>query len=145
MSPIPNSPDDENSSNHSGDDDEVHNDNNNAGYCLLSDNPDIFHDDDDENPDDAFLRFATQRVVSSSDNEVKSHLSITPSNSIWSTKLESESFLVDDDKANHIKTLMASIQLPQSSVPQWAQYCSEKDWQEKLRERIACRQMNFFS
>lgn len=120
------------------------------GYCLLPQESDINqqqNNDDSENDDDEFLRFATLRLQSSIDEN-----RIVPTNnilgstneSIWTTKLESESFPVDDDKANYIKKLMSSVKLPESSVPPWAQYCTEQDWQEKLRERIACRQTTFF-
>lgn len=121
-----------------------------TGYCLLPQESEISHqqkDYDSDNEDEEFLRFATLRSQSSSDEHKQSQAinsNIFTNESIWSTKLESESFPVDDDKANYIKNLMSSIKLPESSIPIWAQYCSEQDWQEKLRERISCRQTTFF-
>ncbi|CAF3528592.1 unnamed protein product [Rotaria sp. Silwood1] len=122
------------------------------GYCLLPQESDINNQqqqkyDDSENEDEEFLRFATLRSQSSMD-ENKNFPTINSTTftneSIWTTKLESESFPVDDDTANYIKNLMSSIKLPESSIPIWAQYCTEQDWQEKLRERITCRQTTFF-
>jgi hypothetical protein len=136
-------------------DDENNNNNNNSnqqyenfnGYCLLPQDSDFNHQEN-EDEDEEFLRFATLRAESSiEENKPSSSTNppIHPIESIWSTTLESESFPVDDDKANYIKNLMSKIELPQSSIPTWAQYCSEQDWQEKLRERITCRQTTFFS
>jgi hypothetical protein len=123
------------------------------GYCLLPQESDTNQQQqqqqyDNENEDDEFLRFATLRAESSIDENKNSQLINPPTHpieSVWSTKLESDSFPVDDDKANYIKNLMSEIKLPESSIPIWAQYCSEQDWQEKLRERITCRQTTFFS
>ena len=120
------------------------------GYCLLPQESDINQQQqqyESENEDEEFLRFATLRVQSSADdnrNPQTNNPTAHTIESIWSSKLESESFPVDDDKANYIKNLMSSIQLPESSVPVWAQYYSEQDWQDKLREKIACRQTTFF-
>lgn len=120
------------------------------GYCLLPQESDMNQQDkeyDTDNEEDEFLRFATLRAESSIE-ENKNSQSLNPPihtiDSVWSTKLESESFPVDDDKANYIKTRMSEIKLPESSIPTWAQYCSEQDWQEKLREKIVCRQTTFF-
>lgn len=128
--------------------DDENNNSNHHGYCLLPQDSDLNHQED-ENEDEEFIRFATLRAESSIDENKPSSSSINssihPIESIWSTKLENESFPVDDDKANYIKNLMSKIELPQSSIPTWAQYCSEQDWQEKLRERITCRQTTFFS
>ncbi|CAF0796080.1 unnamed protein product [Rotaria sordida] len=125
------------------------------GYCLLPQESDINQQqqqqqqkyDDSEDEDEEFLRFATLRLQSSIDenkNFQTINSTIYTNESIWSTKLESEPFPVDDDKANYIKNLMSSIKLPESSIPVWAQYYTEQDWQEKLRERIICRQTTFF-
>ena len=132
------------SANNSDDDD---NSNYQNGYCLLPQDSQINqqqqqHENEDE--DDEFLRFATLRVQSSMDENKNSHLNNSSNDFIWSSKLESESFPVDDDKANYIKTRMLDIKLPESSIPIWAQYCSEEVWQEKLREKIICRQTTFF-
>ena len=122
------------------------------GYCLLPQDTDANQPDkpyDTEDEEEEFRRFATLRAISTIDDEkappINNNSSLPIGESIWSTKVESESFPVDDDKANYIKTRMLDIQLPQSSIPVWAQYCSENDWQEKLRERIICRQTTFFS
>jgi hypothetical protein len=117
------------------------------GYCLLPQESDLNpqqnqFDSDDE--DDEFLRFAKLRAESSVPENPIINPPVPAIESIWSSKLECESFPVDDDKANYIKNLMSEIKLPESSVPIWAQYCSEQDWQEKLRERITCRQTTFF-
>ncbi|CAF0897601.1 unnamed protein product [Rotaria sp. Silwood1] len=113
------------------------------GYCLLPQESDINNQqqqkyDDSENEDEEFLRFATLRSQSSMD-ENKNFPTINSTTftneSIWTTKLESESFPVDDDTANYIKNLMSSIKLPESSIPIWAQYCTEQDWQEKLQQQ----------
>ena len=118
------------------------------GYCLLPQDSEMNQGEslfDDGNEDEEFLRFATLRVLSSTD-EIRPRQTVNPPvESVWSTKLESESFPVDDDKANYIKSLMSSIQLPASSIPVWAQYCSEQDWQAKLHEKIMCRQTTFFA
>jgi hypothetical protein len=118
------------------------------GYCLLPQESDINqHDNDNDDDDEEFLRFATLRAELTVDENKNSQSINSPIHiidSIWSTKLESESFPVDDDKANYIKTRMSEIKLPESCIPTWAQYCSEQDWQEKLRERITCRQTTFF-
>ena len=123
--------------------------NNPNGYCLLPQESDLNQQEsEDEDDEEEFLRFATLRAESSIEEAKPSSLINSPPHSIepiWSTKLESESFPVDDDKANYIKNLMSKIELPQSSIPTWAQYCTEQDWQEKLRERITCRQTTFFS
>ncbi|CAF4407325.1 unnamed protein product [Rotaria socialis] len=147
--------------------DDEHNNNNNInqqyenlnGYCLLPQESDMNQqqndedsengngNEDDEDDDDEFLRFATLRVHSSIDENKGSQTmnsALCTNEAVWSTKLESESFPVDDDKANYIKNLMSSVKLPESSIPMWAQFCTEQDWQEKLRERIACRQTTFF-
>ncbi|UJR28804.1 hypothetical protein I4U23_010029 [Adineta vaga] len=116
---------------------------NTNGYCLLPQEIDM-NQQEDENEDDEFRRFATLRVLSSTDEVRPTSTTNPPIESIWSAKLESESFPVDDDKANYIKQLMSSIKLPESSIPMWAQYCSEQDWQAKLREKIMCRQTTFF-
>jgi hypothetical protein len=130
-------------------------DENTDGYCLIPQDPDNNQDDEEDedeeiNEDDEFLRFATLRVLSSTDDDDNKNnppidLIPYPTESIWTPKLESESFPVDDDKANYIKTLMSSIELPESSVPVWAHHCPEEDWKEKLREQITCRQTTFFS
>ena len=134
--------------------DEENHPNNNSnphGYCLLPQESELNHqadEDEDEDDDEEFLRFATLRAESSIDENrptSSNNPPIHPIESIWSTRLESESFPVDDDKANYIKNLMSKVVLPQSSIPTWAQFCSEQDWQEKLRERITCRQTTFFS
>lgn len=118
------------------------------GYCLLPQESDLNQQDetyDSDNEDQEFLRFATLRAFSSREENLPVNSSTDPTESIWSTKLESESFPVDDEKANYIKNLMSKIELPPSSIPTWAQLCSEEHWQEKLRERITCRQTTFFS
>jgi len=120
------------------------------GYCLLPQESDVNQQEeqyDSDNEDDEFLRFAKLRAELSINENKNSQLinpSITTIDSVWSTKLESESFPVDDDKANYIKIRMSEIKLPESSIPIWAQYCSEQDWQEKLREKISCRQTTLF-
>ena len=107
------------------------------GYCLL---PQDAYAAEETNSDDEFQRFATLRLFASTDAAP-----VKAVDASWTSKVESEPFPVDDEKANYIKTLMSSVQLPAASVPEWAQHCSESDWQEKLRERIACRQRTFFS
>lgn len=138
---LPNS-DDENATNVNDQSEDLN------GYCLLPQESDLNQQDDtceSDNEDQEFIRFATLRAFSSRDDNLPVNSSIDPVESIWSTKLESESFPVDDEKANYIKNLMSKIELPPSSIPMWAQMCSEEDWQEKLRERITCRQTTFFS
>ena len=120
------------------------------GYCLLPQESDMSHSQENrrgQNDEDEFLRFAMQRVQTSlNDNRTSSSgdTSTHAIDSVWSSQVQSESFPFDDDKANYIKDCMASIKLPESSVPSWARLCSDDDWQEKLRERIACRQTTFF-
>jgi hypothetical protein len=115
------------------------------GYCLLPQESDMNQQQNQsENEDDEFLRFATLRVQTSIDEDKTNPSVNSPIESVWSTKFETESFPVDDDKANYIKNLMSSIKLPESSVPIWAQYCSEQDWQEKLRERITYLETTIF-
>jgi hypothetical protein len=134
-------------STHNSDDE---NSNNQNGYCLLPQESDVNqqqkqYDSEKEDDDDEFLRFATLRVQSSIDENKNSHLNNSSNEFIWSSKLESETFPVDDDKANYIKTRMSEIKLPESSIPIWAKYYSEEVWQEKLREKIISRQTTFFS
>lgn len=112
----------------------------NDGYCLLPQDSNAV----ETNSDDEFDRFATLRLLSSTD-EAQGTTPVKPVESPWTSKVESEPFPVDDEKANYIKTLMSSVELPAGNVPDWAEHCSESDWQEKLRERIACRQRTFFS
>ena len=114
------------------------------GYSLLPQDSNLPEHDEIDDDDQEFHRFATLRVLSSTD-EAKTDTSIDPIESAWTTKLESDPFSVDDDKAAYIKSRMSSIKLPESSVPDWTEHCSEQDWQNKLRERIACRQTTFFS
>ncbi len=120
------------------------------GYCLLPQESGVTKpetQDESEDEDEEFRRFVTLRVESTLDEQKIPQSATAPSHpieSIWSTKLESEPFPVDDEKANYIKTRMSQIQLPESSIPIWAQICSEADWQDKLRERITCRQTTFF-
>jgi hypothetical protein len=117
------------------------------GYCLLPQESDVNQEQtqyDSEDEDDEFLRFAKLRVQSSIDENKNSHVINSPTDFNWSSKLANESFPVDDDKANYIKTRMSEIKLPESCIPIWAQYCTEEVWQEKLREQIICRQTTFF-
>ena len=120
------------------------------GYCLLPQESDMSHPQENhrsQNDEDEFLRFAMQRVQTPLNENRTSFSSDTSAyaiESVWSSQVQSESFPFDDDKANYIKDCMASVKLPESSVPPWAQSSSDSDWQEKLRERIACRQTTFF-
>ena len=114
------------------------------GYCLLSQESNPNQQQNIDNDDDEFLRFATLRIQSSMNENQITNPTISTNEFIWSTKLQCESFQFDDDKANYIKNLMSKVKLPESSIPIWAQYYSEQVWQEKLRERITCRQTTFF-
>lgn len=133
---LPNSEDDEHA-NHPNED--------LNGYCLLPQESDLNQQEDSDNEYEEFRRFAALRAFSTRDENLPVNSANNPTDSIWSTKIESESFPVDDEKADYIKNLMSKIELPPSSIPPWAQLCSEEDWQEKLRERITCRQTTFFS
>lgn len=113
------------------------------GYSLVSQNFENA-DDEDEDEDEEFLRFATSRSLTSTEEKKATH-PIDSSQSIWNDSLQTESFPVDDEKAETIKTLMLNIQLPRSSFPAWTETCREEDWTEKLREQITCRQTTFFS
>jgi hypothetical protein len=121
---------------------------NSNGYCLLPQESNINQQqDDNDDEDEEFLRFATLRVQSSADENQNSQIKDSrgySNESVWVTKLDNEPFPVDDEKVNYIKKLMSSVQLPESSIPTWAQCCSEQDWQDKLREKITCRQTTFF-
>ena len=107
------------------------------GYSLL---PEDENENENENEDEEFLRFATARSLTSSEEKKATN----PSESIWKCSLQSETFPVDDEKAETIKRLMSKIELPRSSFPAWAQTCSEDEWKAKLGEQIACRQTTFF-
>jgi hypothetical protein len=122
--------------------DNIEHETNTDGYSRLSQDA---REDSDDDDDDEFHRFVMQRVrttTSTVDNRVS-----TSSNdaALWTRRLENETFTIDDDQAARIKTLMSSVQMAASSVPIWTRYYSEHDWQEKLRERIACRETTLFS
>lgn len=97
-----------------------------------------------ENIDEQFDRFVRHRLESSSTEDISPSSTFNSSNcsieSIWS----SETFLLDDKKADYIKTFMSTIKLPESSVPLWAQTSSEQDWNEKLRQRFFSHPTTFF-
>ena len=112
------------------------------GYSLLPEDAEPVDDEDeDEDEEEEFLRFATARSFTPTEEKKATE----PSESIWKCSLQSETFPVDDAKAETIKRLMSNIELPRSSFPAWAQTCSEDEWKAKLGEQIACRQTTFFS
>lgn len=97
----------------------------------------------EDNNDDEFYRFVRHRLDSTVD-ELRHYSSLNsaahPIESVWS----GESLLVDDKKADYIKAFMSAIKLPESSIPLWAQSCSEQEWHDKLRQRMIYQQTTFF-
>lgn len=118
------------------------------GYSLLSQNVETAADeneDENEDEDEEFRRFAALRVFESTEVKKTTTTTITTTESIWKRSVESESFPVDDEKAETIKKLMLNIQLPMTNIPQWVEKCPEDQWKKKLDEQISCRQTTFFS
>lgn len=115
------------------------------GYCLLSADGNLDQINDDESPDEAFARFASTRVSSTEHHQSNIvPMNFVPDDNLWTRKVESQTFPMDDHKAEQIKAMMSSIQLPTTSIPSWAHICTEDQWQKILNERISCRQRTFF-
>ncbi|KAL0105236.1 hypothetical protein PUN28_016710 [Cardiocondyla obscurior] len=55
---------------------------------------------------------------------------------VWSSQHNRSDIDLDATKIKEVKSVMASITLPESSIPQWASTISEEQWKEQLLVRI---------
>ncbi|XP_069156364.1 uncharacterized protein [Procambarus clarkii] len=58
---------------------------------------------------------------------------------IWNSSPTSDRLILDGNKVEEIKSVMASFTLPQSAIPAWAQNLSEEDWKDQVAGLIARR------
>lgn len=55
---------------------------------------------------------------------------------VWSYPYNRSDIDLDAAKIKQVKSVMASITLPETSIPQWANAISEDQWKEQLLVRI---------
>lgn len=55
---------------------------------------------------------------------------------VWSCSHNRSDIDLDATKIKEVKSVMASITLPETSIPQWASTISEEQWKEQLLVRI---------
>ncbi|KAH0955129.1 hypothetical protein HN011_008278 [Eciton burchellii] len=55
---------------------------------------------------------------------------------VWSCSQNRTDIDLDAAKIKQVKSVMASITLPETSIPQWASAISEEQWKEQLLVRI---------
>jgi len=55
---------------------------------------------------------------------------------VWSCSENRTDIDLDAAKIKQVKSVMASITLPETSIPQWASAISEEQWKEQLLVRI---------
>lgn len=55
---------------------------------------------------------------------------------VWSCSSNRSDIDLDATKIKEVKSVMASIKLPETSIPQWANTISEDQWKEQLLVRI---------
>lgn len=144
--------------NSSSDDDHQTNDEQSNGYHPLSQDLNVSvtqrHEQDigvrnDDDDDDRFYRFVVHRIQTSiEERTANASQNLNETNhsidSVWTNHPTTENFTFDESKAEYIKTRMLAIQLPESSIPNWAQTCSEQEWQEKLRQKMLSQQTTLF-
>eukprot|EP00096_Caligus_rogercresseyi_P002166 TRINITY_DN1411_c0_g3_i1.p1 TRINITY_DN1411_c0_g3~~TRINITY_DN1411_c0_g3_i1.p1 ORF type:complete len:140 (-),score=58.01 TRINITY_DN1411_c0_g3_i1:1003-1422(-) len=57
--------------------------------------------------------------------------------SLWNEGSSSSNIVLDEEKTNTIKNVMANISLPHGAIPPWASEMSPKDWDELLQRTIS--------
>jgi len=55
---------------------------------------------------------------------------------VWSCQSNRSDIDLDATKIKEVKSVMASITIPEASIPQWANAISEEQWKEQLLVRI---------
>ncbi|VVC89963.1 unnamed protein product [Leptidea sinapis] len=55
---------------------------------------------------------------------------------VWNGPRPSNSIQMDNETALQVISAMANFQLPQTSIPEWAQSISEDQWKQTLHDRI---------
>jgi len=55
---------------------------------------------------------------------------------VWSCSHNRSDIELDATKIKEVKSVMASITIPEASIPQWANAISEEQWKEQLLVRI---------
>ncbi|EZA60349.1 hypothetical protein DMN91_010987 [Ooceraea biroi] len=109
-----------------------------AGYVPLSqvstDADPIL--DDDEN-DEWLSGIGESSQAQASSSTVDSQQSCSSEVlEVWSCSQNRTDIDLDAAKIKQVKSVMASIKLPETSIPQWASAISEEQWKEQLLVRI---------
>lgn len=55
---------------------------------------------------------------------------------VWSCPNNRSDIDLDVSKIKEVKSVMASVTIPETSIPQWASTISEEQWKEQLLIRI---------
>ncbi|XP_011501026.1 PREDICTED: uncharacterized protein LOC105364716 [Ceratosolen solmsi marchali] len=118
---------------------ELNNDNQDAalaGYMPLSDNlverETLEEDDSEEEFEWDLISSQSQQTM----NNEEESLIRSETLEVWSSQSNTSNIDLDADKINQVKTAMASFILPNTAIPQWANYISEDQWKEQLILRI---------
>ncbi|KAG7306472.1 hypothetical protein JYU34_009107 [Plutella xylostella] len=55
---------------------------------------------------------------------------------VWSEPRQEDPIQMDSERAQQVMSAMANFELPQTSIPQWAQCITEDQWKQTLRDKI---------
>lgn len=108
-----------------------------TGYIPLSQVPTDADPILDEDENDEWLSGVSESNQAPPTPIIEAHQSCASEVlEVWSCPYNRSNIDLDAAKIKQVKSVMASITLPETSIPQWASAISEDQWKEQLLVRI---------